>query len=109
MQHRHAKRTRGFSYVGIHRYLLTFCTHYRAPLFTSAEAVDLALTQILRAVREERFALIAYCFMPDHLHLLIKGDCEASDCKAFIRRAKQYSGFYYSKSTWPKAMATVWT
>jgi putative transposase len=49
-------------------------------------------------VREERFALIAYCFMPDHLHLLIKGGCEASDCRAFVRRAKQYSGFYYAKA-----------
>jgi putative transposase len=54
------------------------------------------LSQILRARIETRFALIVYCFMPDHLHLLIEGETDASDCKRFITRAKQYSGFHYS-------------
>ena len=36
--------------------------------------------------------------MPDHLHLLIQSQAESSDCKAFIRLAKQYSAFYYSKA-----------
>jgi len=35
--------------------------------------------------------------MPDHLHLLIEAQSESSDCKRFIARAKQYSGYYYSK------------
>jgi putative transposase len=68
------------------------------PAFASAAAVDLVLAQILRAANECRFAVLAYCFMPDHLDLLVKGECEASDGKAFIKRAKQYSGYYYSKA-----------
>ena len=35
--------------------------------------------------------------MPDHLHLLIEARSDGSDAKAFIRAAKQYSAFYYSK------------
>ena len=35
--------------------------------------------------------------MPDHLHLLVEGRADHSDAKRFIARAKQYSGFYYSK------------
>jgi REP element-mobilizing transposase RayT len=35
--------------------------------------------------------------MPDHLHLLVEGREESSDCKDFIKRAKQYSGFYYRR------------
>lgn len=35
--------------------------------------------------------------MPDHLHLLVEGLSESSDGKRFIARAKQYSGYYYSK------------
>src|SRR5262249_31098595 len=50
------------------------------------------------AANDEGFEIIAYCFMPDHLHLLIEARSEASDCLAFIRRAKQFSGFYYSKA-----------
>ena len=61
---------KGFSYVGLHRYSLTFCTDGRRRLFTDAAAVDLVVQQLLRAANEQKFAVIAYCFMPDHLHLL---------------------------------------
>jgi len=36
--------------------------------------------------------------------LLIEGQSEASDCKRFIARAKQYSGFYYKQ----KYGRTLW-
>jgi putative transposase len=98
MQHRHPEPARGFSYLGLHRYFLTFCTCYRAPLFTSAAPVGLVLAQISRASSEGRMALLAYCFMPDHLHLLVRGESEGSNCRDFIKRAKQYSGFRYSKA-----------
>ena len=36
--------------------------------------------------------------MPDHVHLVVRGVVDNSDCKAFIKAAKQYSGFYFKKS-----------
>ena len=38
--------------------------------------------------------------MPDHLHLLIEGlaEAESSDCRRFISRAKQFSGYHYAKA-----------
>ena len=86
-----------FDYTGYHRYSLTFCTDRRKPLFTGRRAVELVLSQIARAASEQDFAVIAYCFMPDHLHLVVHGQSEAADCKQFITRAKQYSAYYYSK------------
>lgn len=86
-----------FSYTGLHRYSLTFCTHHRRHLFVSEPVVTLVLSQISRAAVEQEFAIVAYCFMPDHVHLLVEGRSEASDCKRLIARAKQYSGYYYSK------------
>src|SRR5262245_19396483 len=88
---------KGFDYVGFHRYHLRFCTHERQPLFSNADVVDLVLRQISRSATENAFAVIAYCFMPDHLHLLIDGQSEASECKRFITRAKQYSGYHYAR------------
>jgi len=88
---------RTFDYVGLYRYFLTFCTDYRQRLFTDADAVSLVLSQIMRAAREERFAMVAYCFMPDHAHLLAQAEHESSDCRGFIKQAKQFSGFYYSQ------------
>jgi putative transposase len=56
------------------------------------------LVQIERTAAEEQFAVVAYCFMPDHLHLLIEGRSKSSDCRRFISRAKQFSGFHYTKA-----------
>jgi REP element-mobilizing transposase RayT len=84
-----------FDYLGLHQYFLTFCTHQRRTLFSTPERVTLVRTQIERAALQERVALIAYCFMPDHVHLLVEGQSDDSDCLAFISRAKQFSGFYY--------------
>lgn len=87
-----------FVYVGRQRYALVFTTHARAPVFRDPAAVTLVRAQILRAVTEKEFVLIAYCFMEDHLHLLVQGQSESSDCKAFTKAAKQYSGYYYKRS-----------
>jgi putative transposase len=35
--------------------------------------------------------------MPDHLHLLVKGETQTSDCKRFIARSKQYSAYYFAQ------------
>jgi putative transposase len=86
-----------FSYMGFHRYQLTFCTDNGRHVFTAPSPVELVLSQISRAAIEQRFAVIAYCFMPDHVHLLIEGQSDDSDCREFIKKFKQYSGFYYSK------------
>ena len=95
---------KGFSYLGLHRYSLTFCTHERRRLFTDGATVELVVQQLLRAANEQRFSVIAYCFMPDHLHLLIEGTSEDSDGKRFIKGFKQYSGYYYTQ----KQHDTLW-
>ena len=88
---------RSFDYIGLHRYFLTFCTHDRQKHFVDRSRVDAALVQILRAGGDERFAIVAYCFMPDHLHLLVEACSDSSDCLRFIKRAKQFSAFYYAR------------
>jgi REP-associated tyrosine transposase len=87
-----------FAYVGLYRYFLTFCTHGRRRHFTTAEPVAVALSHILQTAREQHFAILAYCFMPDHLHLLIEAQVEDADCRQFISRSKQFSGFYFRKT-----------
>ena len=68
-------------------------------MFTSAPIVDLVLAQFGRGAHEQGFAIIAYCFMPDHVHVLIEGTAPNSDMKEFAKAAKQYAGFYYKKHT----------
>ena len=92
------ERLRDFDYLGLQRYSLCFCTIERQPLFTTQAVVDLVMQQFLRAGAEQSFVLIAYCFMPDHVHLLAAGKSEAADAKRYIKLAKQYSGFYYKQA-----------
>jgi hypothetical protein len=82
----------GFDYVGFHRYFLTFCTFERNGYFRDASSVGLVAEQFLRASGEQSMAITTYCFMPDHVHLLVQGIREDADLKSFVSRAKQYSG-----------------
>jgi len=84
-------------YVGRHHYFLTFGTNRKEPLFAEPAKVELVRAQFLRAGSEVQFALTAYCFMPDHVHLIATGLAEDADVKKFIARAKQYSGFYFNR------------
>ena len=86
-------------YIGERRYFLTFCTHDRRALFTNADVVTLVLQQILHAAEERRVAVIAYVFMPDHVHLLVEGLDASSDLTKFAHQAKQRSGHAYSQQT----------
>jgi len=98
MQTRKPDHLKTFDYRGLHRYSLTFCTDYRKRVFIHDSVVTLVANQILRAATDTHFALIAYCFMPDHLHLVTEGLRDDSDCLRFIKLAKQYSGFYFSQA-----------
>jgi putative transposase len=91
-------RLRTFSYVGLHRYFATMCTDLRRPHFISAHVVECILSQILRAACDQGFAVLAYCFMPDHVHLLAEGTRDDADFVRFMSRAKQFSGFAFSRS-----------
>jgi putative transposase len=89
MRARRPTRVRGFPYRGLYRYHLRFTTDGRARLFTERTQVEAARTQIQRTAEDERFVLLAYCFMPDHLHLVIEGTDETSDMRRFAKISKQ--------------------
>ena len=52
--------------------------------------VALTWKQILRAAVEEHFAVIAYCFMPDHVHLVVAGMGPSANLEVFFVNAKRY-------------------
>jgi putative transposase len=92
-----APRIVGFDYVGGYWYSLTICTYSRRSLFVDAGLVRAVLEKILQAAAVERFAVIAYCFMPDHLHLLVAGITDRADLRKFVKRWKQVTGYWYGQ------------
>ena len=97
MSHPYPRLCPTFDYRGRVNYFITFKTHERQPRFRRSEIVEEVLTQFQRAATEEAFAILLHCFMPDHAHLIISGQSETSDAKAFLKASKQYSGFYVAK------------
>lgn len=98
MSHPYTPYCPTFAYRGRYRYLLTFVAFDRSKVFSSAAAVALVLEQFLRAAEEQQFEILVYCFMPDHVHLVVGGLTDDADLKAFVRLAKQYSGYRYPRT-----------
>ena len=92
------RRLPRFSYVGFYRYSVTLCVSPRRSVFVSAAIVDPIRTQLLSTARDHDFAVFVYCFMPDHLHVLVIGDSESSNLKHFVAVFKQISGFSLRRS-----------
>jgi len=92
------KRTRlkEFNYKGLYRYFITICTFNKDQIFKDNPSIVTWLIDILREQsRTFKFKIWAYCFMPDHIHLLLEGDDVNSDLRKFISSFKQLSSFYY--------------
>ena len=96
MPYRNAPRLASFDYIGPYSYFVTMCTVGRIRLFTTEAAVARPRDQLRDVASAEGFAIPAYCFMPDHLHLLIEARADSCNGLKFIARAKQFSGFYYT-------------
>jgi putative transposase len=92
------RRLETFSYIGQQRYFLTFCSRDRLPVFQDPQIAEQTLTQFRHTAAIEQFAIIAYCLMPDHAHLLPQGLRSDSDLKRFAKMAKQRSGSLYART-----------
>jgi REP-associated tyrosine transposase len=79
--------------------LLTFCTAGRRRVFQDPDLVALVTCQILLAADREGVSVSAYCFMPDHVHLVVEPKAEQADVTHFVRRAKQLAGYYFRRRT----------
>ena len=89
MTHRRPPRIRGFDYIGEHAYFVTVCTYKRRRWFEEAPLVDAVLGELLHTAEECAFAVVVYCFMPDHVHLVVEGRDGASDLRRFVKTFKQ--------------------
>ena len=98
MTFKRAPRLNGFDYTGIHRYSLTICTVDRCRAFVSLAAIAPLLVQIQHAADAAHFAVIAYCFMPDHLHLLVEGRRDDADLRWFVKILKQRTSYAWKQN-----------
>jgi putative transposase len=89
------RRIPGYSYIGVQRYFITVCTHERRRHFIATDAVALVVNAFVRTAQEHAITIVVYCVMPDHMHLLVDGDNDGADLAAFMKLAKQRSGYRF--------------
>src|SRR6266487_4289160 len=70
------RRLEGIQYVGFQRYFLTICSAFKRQVFLSSNTVDPAMLQLRQTATLFEFAIVAYCFMPDHVHILLIAESE---------------------------------
>jgi len=86
------------NYIGQTAIFVTLCCHQRHRNFANALLCNSTL-EILRETAITRdFAIHAYCFMPNHLHLLVEGLSHTSDFLNFMKTFKLRSSRAFAKS-----------
>src|SRR5687768_2062314 len=93
------QRIAGFPYLGLHRYFLTICARKRFPAFLDDSVAQSTIDQSLTTAQKESLAILAYCLMPDHIHLLVEGTTHHSDLRRFAKLAKQRSGATFARTS----------
>lgn len=83
-------------YQGYAAYSLTICTANRSTFFTDAETVA-ACIELLRRSSRAMLDVYAYCFMPDHLHILAAGNQPDALMINFVKHFKQATGFWFQR------------
>jgi REP-associated tyrosine transposase len=92
-------RLEGFSYIGFYQYFVTVCTSQRRVAFREDEQARWLIEQITQLFASKEFAVIAYCVMPDHVHVLLEGLTETADFAAAMHDWKQVTAFAWKQRT----------
>lgn len=93
------RRLAGFSYRGKYRYFVTVCTYQRQAFLQTGEAAAWLTDQIQQVFEPMQFAVIAFCVMPDHVHLLLEGLTDDADFRRAMRLWKLRTGFAWKQRT----------
>ena len=85
-------------YRGAATFAVTMTTWQRRRAFVTAEEVGRYREMLEDTGRSCSFHILAYCFMPDHLHVLLQG-AEESRLIPFVQRFKQATGYWFKERT----------
>jgi len=87
------------NYLGERAYFLTICCDRRQPFLEDPQTVSRLLEILTEEATRKQFVVHAYCFMPDHAHLLVEGTSPESKLPSFLNIFKQKSAFEYRRKT----------
>ena len=92
-------RLAGFDYKGRYAYHVVLTVKTRSEVFADLEFGRWSASQLAESARLTNFDVLAYCFMPDHTHLLIQGTEDSSFLVAFVQNFKQRTAFHFKRES----------
>ncbi len=87
-----------FKYRGHYGYFVTINTADRQRELVGDFAETCAGTLLESAARTS-FKVMAYCLMPDHVHVLLHGTTDDADLVKYVKLFKQITGFAFKRRT----------
>ena len=91
---RHSRNTPGESHY------LTFSTYHKKPYLSDDRICKLLVNRINESANELNFAVLAYVFMADHVHMLIHPHDEVYDMADILKAMKQGPSKMARKKGW---------
>jgi putative transposase len=91
------RRLDAFDYAGFYRYHVRIATWNRVRHFTDGEVAGMACGRLLTCAATCEVAVNAYCFMPDHVHLLLAGRCPDARLRMFVGAWKQNTRYAFTR------------
>ncbi len=86
--HRKANRLGPDSYRGRRAYFLTLCANERRRILANTALVETLVPVLRTTCGSHSFNVNAYCFMPDHLHLVVIGAGDYASLPRFMQAFK---------------------
>ena len=74
-----------FTYVGRFRYAITMPVRRGVRVFVTEEAVKGVHDRLIAVARQTEFEVIAYCYLPEKLSIIVGGKEDTSDLRAFLK------------------------
>jgi putative transposase len=85
-------------YKGTSSVAITMCIKDRVSIFSNPNVVEVFVGFLKEIAEKYPCDIPVYCFMPDHLHLIITGNNNEMDLLKVISAYKQKTGFWLSKN-----------
>ena len=93
-------------YLGTSISFVTICCQNRVPVFADGTRSAAAIEALKRVSQSMQFLVPAFCFMPDHVHLLMEGTAPGSNLLRFVAQWKQQTGYMFrndvSRKLWQR-------
>ena len=96
-QYRKRPRLKEFDYTDRYAYHLVLLPKNRKPVFVDKDWATYCARELEAIAIATGFGVLAYCFMPDHLHTLVEGLEDDAQLLRFVQRFKQKTAFEFKR------------